>query len=260
MLALETYHHQSTFANYCRTGELTEIKGIHQINIKQYRRLVYNVADDMLQSAFPITYNFLEQDEWDQLVNDFFSHHACQSPQVWYMPKEFYEYCSLSRALHKKYPFLLELLWFEWLEVELFMMEDKFADCIGKGSIYSDPLVLNPEHHFQHFHYPVHLRNPEEISASNKANYYLVLHRNPESGSVNFTQVSAPTLRILELLAEKPLTANQIFQQVCTELNLSIAEEMKNHVFDFFQNSLSAQLILGFKKQNCQKQRDSSQK
>ena len=128
MLQPETFRYQSSLASYCRGGHSREIKGINQNNVKQYRRLVYNVVDDMLQSAFPITYDFVDEDEWNYLVNDFFSSHSCQSPQAWYMPKEFYGYLEKAEnPIAKKYPFLLELLWFEWLEVELFMMANKTA-------------------------------------------------------------------------------------------------------------------------------------
>ncbi len=249
MLQPETFRYQSSLASYCRGGHLREIKGINQNNVKQYRRLVYNVVDDMLQSAFPITYDFVDEDEWNYLVNDFFSSHSCQSPQVWYMPKEFYGY--LERAenpIVKKYPFLLELLWFEWLEVELFMMADKTASYSKQGSLLTDVLILNPEHHFQYFQYPVHLKKPSEISVKDQGHYYLVLHRDPDLGSVSFTEVAAPVLRLLELLSSRPLKATNVIEQVGTEFGFLLNEEMKQYAFQFFQKALSMQLILGYQK------------
>ena len=63
-----TRQHQSNLALYCRSGKLTEIPGINKDNIIQYRRLVYNVVDDMLQNAYPLTYQTLTVKEWNNVV------------------------------------------------------------------------------------------------------------------------------------------------------------------------------------------------
>lgn len=247
MLQPETKKNQSALASYCRSGQMPKIEGVHQRHVKHYRRLVYNVVDDMLQSAFPITYDFLEKEQWDELVQDFFTNHPCQSPQIWYMPKEFYEYhARLKNSIIKSYPFLIELLWFEWLEVELFMMEDKKASFTTHGSVSTDALVLNPEHHFQHFSYPVHTKKPSAITFKNIGEYYLVLHRDPESGSISFTEVTAPTLHMLELLANEPLSAGEVLQKVSLSFNFSINEQTIQYAFEFFQKALADKLILGF--------------
>jgi uncharacterized protein len=206
-------------------------------------------VDDMLQSAFPITHEFLGEEKWKELVNDFFSYHPCQSPHVWYMPKEFYQYHATSpNTIIKSIPFLIELLWFEWLEVELFMMEDKVVPFSRQGNLLTDALVLNPEHHFQHFRYPVHIKKPAEIIPKDIGHYYLVLHRDPGSGSISFTEVAPPILRMLELLANELLTANEIFEKVAFEFNFPKNEEMKQYAFQFFQKAMTDQLILGFNK------------
>ncbi|HEY0611942.1 MAG TPA: DNA-binding domain-containing protein, partial [Chitinophaga sp.] len=108
----DTRDYQSSLADYCRTGAYQAIPGVKTAqHVSQYRRLVYNVVDDMLQSAYPLTKGLLKEEEWDELVQEFFSRHACQSPQVWYMPKELYEYIVQQEAhpLLTKYPFLHDL-------------------------------------------------------------------------------------------------------------------------------------------------------
>ena len=247
MPANKTFHSQRSLAKYCRNGEQPPRKGVHKSNIEQYRKLVYNVVDDMLQSTFPITFNFLSELQWDQLVDDFFSHHACESPQVWNMPKEFYQYHQKKQqVIFIQHPFLPELIWFEWLEMELFMMEDKPVPYSEAGSIHSHALVLNPEHYFQYFQYPVHRKRPSEISDADQGHYFLVLHREPESGNIRFTEVAAPVLRMLELLAQKPLTAAAALAEVGVEFGLSLNEEMRADAFEFFQQALDKRLILGY--------------
>ena len=123
LLYKETIIQQSRLAMYCRTGDLLPIKGLTDNRVQTYRRLVYNVIDDTLQSAFPLTYDLLTTEEWDEIVNLFFSNHACQSTSVWKMPFEFYQFIENSAGeLKEKYKFLAELLLFEWTEIEIYMI------------------------------------------------------------------------------------------------------------------------------------------
>ncbi|ANI88766.1 hypothetical protein A9P82_05370 [Arachidicoccus ginsenosidimutans] len=243
-----TFEQQSKLASYCRTGEYEILENVNEKNVSQYRRLVFNVVDDMLQTAYPLTFELLTKDEWTNITKEFFANHACISPQVWSMPKEFYEYLSAgeNHFLIKKYPFILELLWFEWLEVEMFMMEDKAVDYSIDGNIENDLLVINPEVHLQHFHYPVHLKNAKEISEDDKRNYFLSLHREPESGEVIFTSLSPALLRVLELLLEEPMSANAVAASICKEMNFERNNEIDAMLLQFVQNALETKLILGF--------------
>ncbi len=242
-----TYKHQSNLAAYCRTGKLLEIPGIISENVSQYRRLVYNVVDDMLQNAYPLTVDLFTKKEWDKTVNDFFTNHPCQSPQVWYMPKEFYNYLTeIKNPLLKKYPFLAELLWFEWVEVELFMMQDKIAAATKSGDVLFSKLVLNPEHLLLSFQYPVHKKHPKKIKETDKGNYFIIAHRN-DLGDVVFTDSSAALIRMIEYLAEAPLSLTKLFSSFEKEYNLTLTEADQKAIALFFENALQQQLIIGFK-------------
>jgi hypothetical protein len=243
-----TYRHQAALAGYCRTGLYNAIPGVRTKHVSQYRRLVYNVVDDMLQSAYPLTHHLLTAKEWKALVQEFFSSHACQSPQVWYMPKELYQYLlQTEHALLKKYPFLQELLWLEWLEVELYMMEDKQAEYTAAGNLLTDPLVLNPEHQLQHFQYPVHLKNARQITPPDKGDYFLVLFRKPDSGDVAFINLSPALVSMLELLQEGPQYLETLIQQSCAAWQLPVTAEIRAASQAFCTQALENQLILGFK-------------
>jgi hypothetical protein len=244
---LTTHGYQSALAAYCRTGRYKEIPGVRTRHVNHYRRLVFNVVEDMLRSAYPLTHHLLSAREWKAMVQGFFSNHPCQSPQVWYMPRELYEYLQQKQPpLLKRYPFLLELLWFEWLEVELFMMEDRPALYNISGDISTDRLVLNPEHHLQHFEYPVHLEQAKRITAADKGNYFLVLFRKPESGDVAFMNLSPALVTVLELLAEGPQRLDALVTGSCARWQLPVTAEIKEAVGAFITQALENRLVLGF--------------
>lgn len=245
----KTFEQQSKLANYCRTGEYKTLENVNEKNVSQYRRLVFNVVEDMLQTAYPLTFELLEKNEWLNVTKEFFANHACSSPQVWYMPKEFYEYLSEEKnhPLSKKYPFLLELLSFEWLEVQMYMMEDKEVGYSTYGDIHKDTLVVNPEIYLQHFQYPVHLKNAKDIAENDKGNYFLSLHRNPDDGEIIFTSLSPALLRSIELLQENPMSVSLLAKTICQELNINHSKEVDDMLQQFINNAMDTKLILGFK-------------
>jgi hypothetical protein len=243
-----TQQYQSALATYCRTGKYVSIPGVKEKHVGHYRRLVYNVVEDTLQSAYPLTYEMLSTREWRALVTQFFAQHACVSAQVWYMPKELYEFVlETKHPLTVKYPFLSELLWLEWLEVELYMMEDRPSDFQEKGDLLKSKLVLNQEFHLQYFTFPVHVKKAKSITLADKGNYFLVLHRHPETGSVSFTDLSPAFVRMLEVLGEEAMSLEEVLQKTCEELQVPISSEIMNATVAFFERSLENKLILGFK-------------
>lgn len=242
-----TQEHLSSFAAYCRTGVLDNIPGIHKENISHYRKLVFNVIDDTLQNAYPLTHELLLAKEWHNVVNDFFSNHPCQSPQVWSMPKEFYEYLSkTNHPLLKKYPFLEELLWFEWIELELYMMEDKVADFTITGDVLFSKLVLNPEHILVSFQYPVHKKSGNHITLADKSIYYVLAHRNKD-GDILFNDLAPAMVRLIEYLKLEPQRVNDLFGLFKNEFNMEIKEEDQIQIIKFLEIAYHQNLIIGFK-------------
>lgn len=247
----KTSYYQSALAGYCRTGKYTSIPGVRKHHVTHYRRLVYNVVDDMLQTAFPLTCHLLSAKEWNGLINKFFSSHSCQSPQVWYMPKELYQYVVQHEStLLIKYPFLTELLLFEWMETELFMMEDLPVTYNITGNPLTDLLVLNPEHQLLYFQYPVHIKKAKQITEADKGNYYLVMFRNPDTDGVQFMSLSPALVRIVEWLNEAPMDLETLTTNIAEELQLQITPDISAMISRFLTEALKNRLIKGFKAAN----------
>jgi hypothetical protein len=126
------------------------------------------------------------------------------------------------------------------------MMEDKLAGFTKQGNLKIDKLVVNPEHHLQHFTYPVHLKNAKYITISDKGHYFLVMHREKETGKVNFTNLSPFLARMLEMLSTKPFTLQELILQTSTEFGVTANQRLEEDVIQFLENSFTSTLILGF--------------
>ncbi|HWY38420.1 MAG TPA: putative DNA-binding domain-containing protein [Bacteroidia bacterium] len=248
MLKTETKNIQSRLADYCRTGELTLTTEVNQKHVHHYRRLVYNIIDDILESAFPVFFEFATDEMWDEMVNDFFSNHNCQTPQVWKVPGEFYDY-AIEKDWKEKYdlPFLEDLLLFEWIEMDIHTMKDEvFPSYISEGSYEKNIVVLNPEYRILNTKYPVHTTPPQNINETNAGQYFILIFRQPETGSIQFLDISVLHALTIEKIEEEKSLA-QIVDELQAILSFPDKKVAQQHLIVFLEDLKQRGFVLGFK-------------
>jgi hypothetical protein len=247
-LLQETKEIQSKMALFCRTGSFVELPGLTPNRFHHYRRLVYNIIQENLDSSFPIAHEYIENAKWMDMVKTFFSVHNCQSYQVWQIPGEFYDY-AVKHNFSEKYQidYLNDLLKFEWEEMFVYNMEDVSTEDFNEnGDLLSDVIVLNPEHKLLQLDYPVHLNDPK-TAVEKKGNYFVLLYREQESGKVQFIdisvwyalvieQLSLGTIKLIDLLNEAPKLFGDINLEELTTSTVGFLEDLKKRKF-----------VLGFK-------------
>lgn len=207
---------QNDLGRYCQTGKNPPESSKPQ-NMKHYRRLVYNIMRDTLDRAFPISRHLLEKEEWKTLCDQFFAEHPIPYPQVWKMSKAFCEYYEANKfPIFEKYPFLKELFTFEWLEIEVFMMEDILSGPFESISSWKPETILvgNPEIKIQVLSYPFYKKAVKEINSSDHGQYLVSIHRDYDSKKVFFNEISLPMLDILVQLNEKNTAVKDLYQLI----------------------------------------------
>lgn len=249
LLTKNTHDIQSGLASYCRTNTPVNLPGITPGRVHHYRRLVYNIIDDTFSGAFPITRSFLTDDEWDFLVDRFFSNHPCSTPSIWRLPKEFYEYVQQHPSvLNEKYPFLTDLLYFEWLEIEIHTMPDEPAlPYREKGDLINDELVLNPEFRLVQLEYPVHCTKPADLLKHTKPSInFVLIFRHPETGNVEFFDLSALYAILITQLHETQKPVSTLLDSICPLFNLEHNLAVSNEVEVFVNELMNKKFIRGF--------------
>lgn len=242
-----THQQQSDLATYCRSNKLPDKLEVRKERVHHYRRLVYNVVNDSLQSAFPLVLNLIDPKDWDQLAHRFFSEYKPQSPQVWKMPGEFVNWFNQNhQPLRNQFPFIDELLQFEWKEVEMYMMEDlTYGEYSHSGSWLNSSLVINPEHTFLKTDYPVHLKKAESIQESDKGEYYVLMFRERESGRIQFMDMSAIFVLIIENLLQG-FNLVSILTALHAQIPGSTMEDLQSNTIPFLKKLLDKGFIFGF--------------
>jgi hypothetical protein len=246
LLKTETYNQQSNLAQYCRDGKEVAILGAKPERLSHYRRLVFNVVKDALETTYPISFKYIDKNIWEEMVFNFFSQHKCQDPQVWRMPEEFYEFCK-NENYAKKYslPFLYNLLYFEWLEVELYMMEDiPYPQFKNSPNWLPEKMAINPEHKIVKLEYPVHLEKPFN-TLKKKGDYFLLLYREKETGRIQFANLSVLFTFLIEniVLGEKSL--EEIFSDILYLFGINDLEMLQVEAFKFLKDLKTRGFVLG---------------
>ncbi len=243
----ETIRIQEQLGEYCRTGEEQKLPGVTPGRLHHYRRLVSNVVGDTLRTAFPISVAALGEELWDLLVQDFFSAGLPQTPQVWKLPFEFYEYHKEKKTGERiSKPWLDDLLYFEWMEIEVHTMPDRSKpDFISEGDIFQDTLVFNPEYEIVRLEYPVHM-HPVLEAAELKGDYFALLYRMPETGNVQFLDLSALNIYIISRLEEEEVPLQELKVEFARVAGIESGRYLDEALQTFLEDLMKRLLILGF--------------
>lgn len=243
----ESIAYMEQFGEYCRTGIEKDVPGITPGRIHHYRRLITNVVNDTLRTAFPISVAALGEERWQELVDDFFSAGLPQTPQVWKLPFEFYQYHAEQETRNSlSIPFLNDLLYFEWMEIEIHTMPDRlYPDFVSEGNLFKDKLALNPEYEVVQLEYPVHT-HPVSEAINMKGDYFALLYRLPESGHVQFLSLSALNVYIITRLQEEKVALDEIKHEFARVAGIESGKYLDEALERFLGDLLERKMILGF--------------
>ncbi len=243
----QTTSAQNNLGIYCRTGKIREIPGINKNRIHHYRRLVFNVVKNTMKQAYPLTLQVMGEEKFTALVHDFFSNHKAQTPQIWKLPNEFYEY-ALESDFRKKTGklWLNDLLLFEWIEIEVHTMPDIVSPEFNEtGNIMEDILITNPESRLIQLNYPVHIMNVVDAE-KNEGNYFVLVSRQKNTGNVNFFNLSLFHAWVYEKITTEKLSVKKLIPQVKVMFGFENEKKLISNLSHFISDLKNKQAILGF--------------
>lgn len=200
MLKQETKQIQEDLGNYCKLNHNDDIKGAKKDRLHHYRRLIYNIIDDALENAYPITRKQLNNVQWKQVVDEFVKEHPCQNPQLYLMPGELIDFAvKKDYATQFNIPYLIDMLNFEWVEVIVHAMKDEeIANHNTQGDFLNSSLYFTPYFQLISLSYPIHKLKTTDITDLN-ATYFLLVYRQP-NGTVQYTELNKLTTHLINEL------------------------------------------------------------
>lgn len=185
-----------------------------------YRELFFNNIDSFIASNFPVLRAILDDAQWLELTQDFFSRHHCRTPYFSEIAEEFLEYLQNERNQPNDYPFLLELAHYEWVEMALSIAKDapNWGDQAFLTNLSTQTIALSQLAWPLLYQYPVHRIGPDFLPARPPEQATCLVVYRDQADQVHFLQVSGLTLSLLQILQDRgPMPAAQCLQIVAAE-------------------------------------------
>ncbi|MFK5912847.1 MAG: putative DNA-binding domain-containing protein [Woeseiaceae bacterium] len=189
-----------------------------------YNELFYNNVEDFISNTYPVLKEITDEEDWDEMLRDYFSKHLSHTPLFPEMPREFLKYLENERNNENDPPFMLELAHYEWVELALMTSDldeninwdniDQTADLLDAQPVLS-PLAwpLTYEYPVQHISEDF---IPEEPLATP---VYLLVYRDKQD-EVHFMELNPITALLIQLINDdNDFTTKQMLENIAEQMN-----------------------------------------
>lgn len=220
---------QFKLANIIRTGQ-GRIDGVEQRRLKIYQELFFNNVEGFCTSAFPVFKSLLDENQWRQLIAEFFVEHECETPHFVEISQEFLSFIAETKQDALPYPYMIELAHYEWVELAA-SVADGLTEIKPLSKPVMDVSFDVPEATYAlSYQYPVHL-----ISAENKEEVEveptnLLVYRDGEL-NVQFVltdQISVIAIQLLQQMSGS--TGNDVIDVLVSQNPNLSAEVLTPHL------------------------------
>ena len=214
---------QYTFTRHVRNPDKhPRPQDIEARRMQIYNELFFNNVEGFMSSGFPVLRAITPDDQWTQLIRDYFETHKASTPLFPEMTREFLRYLENEREKQANdFPFMLELAHYEWVELALSIsdLEIDLHNVDVDGDLLEGVPVLSPLAWPLSYQYPVHRIGHDFIPTEpGQHPTYLVVYRDLED-DVNFLELNPVTAHLLQLiLEEKQQTSRQMLTAIAEQL------------------------------------------
>lgn len=201
---------------------------IEDRRMEVYRGLFYRNIETFISNSFPVLRKLYNDDNWHNMVRDFFSNHQSISPYFKDISKEFLSYLEDEREIQTEDPiFIKELAHYEWIEIYLTFTDTEInlKEIDTQGDLLSGIPALSPLAHLHSYHYPVHQIKPDfQPDAASEQPSFLMIYRD-QKDNVGFMELNPVAAMLVNLLQEQPTqTGKQLLDEIFSTLNHANAE------------------------------------
>ncbi len=189
---------QQGFSDHIRSAEQSEaISGIEDRRLNIYRELFFNNVEGFVSSTFPVLHELFNDEQWDQLVRDFFVTHKCETPYFLEISEEFLQYLE-----HSKLDFLpafsYQLAHWEWMELFADVAETNDVSEERSEIHLSDQLTTNDCTWNVGYDFSVQKISADFVPEEPETTF-LIVHRDADL-SVGFIEINPLSMLLFEQL------------------------------------------------------------
>ncbi|QKF93078.1 putative DNA-binding domain-containing protein [Campylobacter sp. CCUG 57310] len=149
--------------------EITKQIKVSSQGTKLYTELIFNRFYEVLTNANPILFSVIGEDKFKKEVSKFIACGYAKTTLIWQLPKDFRKFIKEQKML-KEFPFVDDLLWLEFSEVELFMQD--FSDFKFHKFNWQNRYKISKNAKVKILNYKVHLKEFDKKEKSYLLAYY----------------------------------------------------------------------------------------
>jgi len=242
---------QYAFAAHIRAPESNPIPGdVEERRMKIYSELFFNNVEDFISNTYPVLKEITAEDDWNDMMRDYFSNHLSQTPLFPEMPREFLKYLENERNNPNDPPFMQELAHYEWIELAL--MTSDLDETINWDKIDIDGDLLNQQPVMSPLAWPLTYQYPvQHISADfipeapSEQPVYLLVYRDNKD-EVHFMELNPVTALLIQFINDdNKLTTKQMLEKIAEQLNHPDANIVIEGGMQIMQDLKNRGVILG---------------
>ena len=205
---------------------MTRPADVEERRMAVYRELFFNNVEGFVSNCFPVLRSLVDGTDWRALVRDFYARHVSHSPLFSEIPAEFLDYLAQEKpaGLAPRFPFLLELAHYEWLELVAQIATEILPEPVTVTMGTETRVALSPLAFVQAYQYPVQHIGPD-FRPGQPEPTYLVVYRNRDD-AVQFLALNALSFQLLSRLESGPDTAGSLLTGLAAQLQLPVEQVM----------------------------------
>lgn len=242
---------QYEFAAHIRDPESNPIPaGVEDRRMKIYSELFFNNVEDFISNTYPVLKEITPEDDWNEMMRDYFSNHLSHTPLFPEMPREFLKYLETERDNKNDPAFIQELAHYEWIELALMTSDlDEDIDW-NKIDVDADLLdnkpVLSPLAWPLTYQYPVQQISAEYIpTEALEQPVYLLIYRDT-SDKVHFMELNPVTALLIQLINDdNDLTTREMLENIAAQMNHPEPSIVIQGGYQIMQDLKNRNVILG---------------
>ncbi|QDF75072.1 MULTISPECIES: HvfC family RiPP maturation protein [Shewanella] len=196
---------QESFIDYIKQPTSSLPPGTDARRMGIYRELFFNNIKGFVTNGFPVLSSLYDEEDWRELVQQFFVRHDCQTPIFIEIAQEFLLF------LQDEYqpgdqdpPFMLELAHYEWLELVVATAPDDLTrQSLSAEQLSTSPLGLSLSARVAQYHFEVQRISPEyQPTAPSEQPNFFCLYRDKQD-EVSFLQLNPLTAQVLAYIDQQ---------------------------------------------------------
>lgn len=200
---------------------------------KVYQKLVYYRFEEIIKNSFPEFIKHISINELEKSLYEFLKKPP-STPFVWKIANDYRKFVKKQKLFHNK-KYLYELLYFDWIEVEILMKEYKFRK--NTEFSWNESYKLSSSARIKKFNFDI-LNGQYEIKREN----FLVSYYDFSRDEVLFRELNEFLFVLLKKLNKKQ-TLKEVLKLLCKENEINF-KEAKELLEDAIKELFSLNIIV----------------